>query len=133
MATLVKSGTPTLVTPAPPASCKHSGLLCGEDIEPGDACYIKSDGKVWKTNGTSANAAAECHGYALQAAKVAQNDAVTLVADVDMAYGSGLTPGAKYYASATAGALDDAATTGGTKPIAYAVTDKIIRLLRSRY
>jgi hypothetical protein len=33
-------------------------------------------------------------------------------------YGSGLTPGARYFVSATAGAIDDAATTGGTVAVA---------------
>jgi hypothetical protein len=34
---------------------------------------------------------------------------------------AGLTPGARYYVSATAGALDDAATTGGTVAVAIAI------------
>lgn len=133
MADLTKSGTPSLATVGPPASCKHTGLICGEDIAAGDLCYIKSDGLVWRTNGTSANAAAQVDGMALQAAKVAQNDPVTLVFDVDVNYGSGLTPGAKFYASATAGALADAASTGGTAHVAKAITDKIIRIMKSRY
>jgi hypothetical protein len=37
-------------------------------------------------------------------------------------YGSGLTPGARYFISATAGAIDDAATTGGTVAIGFAVS-----------
>jgi hypothetical protein len=95
--------------------CK--GKLAGEAIAPGDSCYMKSDGKIWRSNGTSANAAAKCDGFAAKAADSGQP--VTIFRGVTFAYGSGMTPGTRVYVSATAGAIDDAATTGGTAPIGF--------------
>ena len=116
MADIAKSGTPSLASVTNQIN-SLAGLLAGEAIAAGDACYIKaSDGKVYKSTGAAANAAAEVHGYAAQAASI--GEALTLVWDVRVRYGAGLTPGAKVYLSgATAGALADAASTGGTKPI----------------
>jgi hypothetical protein len=117
--------TITRVAPSPDASSSMfarniSGLLAGETIAAGQACYIKSDGKAWLATGTSANAAAVFAGLAARAATVGQP--VTLLgANSRWKYGSGLTPGARYYVSATAGALDDAATTGGTVAVAIAI------------
>lgn len=128
MATLAKSGVPSLSTLTPDHSCQvSSGLLAGEAIAAGDVCYIKSDGKAWKSNGTAANAAAKAHGIAAKASDV--GTPVTLFRNVEMHYGSGLTPGAAYFVSATAGALDDAATTGGTTACAFAVDATRIRFV----
>jgi hypothetical protein len=131
MATLAKSGTPSLATYLPPASCQTAGLLAGEALAAGDACYIKSDGKIWRSNGTSANAAAKVDGFAAEACAV--GEAVTLFYGVTFRYGAGMTPGARFYASATAGQLDDAATTGGTAPVAYAIDATRLAVLRSSY
>jgi hypothetical protein len=95
--------------------CK--GKLAGEAIAAGDLCYMKSDGKIWRSNGTSANAAAKCDGIAAKDADSGQ--AVTIFRGVSFNYGASLTPGARVYVSATAGAIDDAATTGGTAPIGF--------------
>lgn len=125
---------PTAVTLNISNDCRvGSGLICGEDIAQGDACYIKSDGKVWRSTGAAANAAAQVDGFAAQDAKVAQSDAVTLYNDVDWDYGSGLTPGTKVFLSATAGAIADAATTGGTGQIGRVIDATRIRLFRSNY
>lgn len=132
MATLVKSGTPSLASPMPAYACQiGSGLTAGEAIAAGDVCYIKSDGKVWRSNGTAATAPAKADGIALKAAST--DEGVTIYRNVDMHYGSGLTPGARYYVSATAGALDDAATTGGTGAVAFAVDATRIRFIGSTY
>jgi hypothetical protein len=69
---------------------------------------------VWRTNGTAATAPALYAGIYLGAASVAAGEPITLHSNVMARYGSGLTPGARYFISATAGAIDDAATTGGT-------------------
>lgn len=130
MATIAKSGTPSMCSVNPPQNNQHN-LKAGEAIAAGDACYIKSDGLAWRSNGTAANAAAKVDGFAAEAAAV--GEAVTLWFEVNFRYGSGLTPGARYYASATAGALDDAATTGGTAPVAYAVDATRIHVMESRY
>ena len=119
MATVAKAGTPSLSSVLPPQNCQIAGLLAGEAIGAGDVCYIKSDGKAWKSNGTSANAAAVAVGIAPMAASV--GDPVTLYRHVNFRYGSGMTPGTRLYVSATAGALDDAATTGGTAPVGFVV------------
>lgn len=93
-------------------------------------CYVKSDGLVWRANGTALNAAARSKGMAATAAAV--GEAVTLLSNCAVNYGSGLTPGADYYISATAGALSDAATTGGVNPVAYAVTATKIFIFANR-
>jgi hypothetical protein len=107
-----------------------AGLLAGEALSAGDACYIKSDGKVWKSNGTAVNAAAAFIGLA--AGDTDSGEAVTVVGigsrwKYDKA--GSLTPGAKYYVSATAGRLDTAATTGGLVAVAEAVSTKDIILI----
>lgn len=131
MATLSKVGTPSPSTQLIPPGDKLTGLVAGEAIAAGDACYIKSDGKIWKSNGTSANAAAQVDGFAAEAASV--GEAVTLLWNVNLRYGSGMTPGTKFYLSATAGALDDAATTGGTAWIAKAIDATRIWVKKSAY
>jgi hypothetical protein len=131
MAVIAKSGTPSLSSVLPGQDKTISGLLAGEAIAAGDACYIKSDGKIWKSDGTSANAAAKVDGFALRAAAV--NEAVTLVFDVNIRYGAGMTPGARIYLFTTAGLIGDGATTGGTAPIGFVVDATRIRVWQSRY
>lgn len=132
MAALSKSGTPSLATLDPGGEAwLGSGIKAGEAIAAGDVCYIASTGKAMKSIGTSANAAAKADGIAQKAA--ALNEAVTLMRNVDMHYGSGLTIGARYYVSLTAGALDTATTTGGTAPIAFAIDATRIRFHGSHY
>ena len=132
MATITRITTPSLASVLPnPSANKITGLLAGEALTVGDACYIKSDGKVWKSVGAAANAAAKVDGWCLVAAAV--GDGVTLLFDVNIEYAAGMTPGARLYLSATAGLLDDAATTGGTAPVAFVIDATRIRALQSRY
>ncbi len=135
MAAVASSGTPSLATMLPCNGHRvGSGLICGEDIDPCMPCYIKgSDGLVYKSNGTSANAAAKVRGWSAIAAKVAQNDAITLYTDVEFRYGSGMTPGTDLFLATTAGTLVDGATTGGTEPIGFVVDATTIRVFQSRY
>ena len=119
MAQVAISGTPSLSSVQPPQNCSIVGLVAGEAIVGGAACYIKSDGKIWNSNGTSANAAARADGIA--ATSAAAGEALTLYRHVNFRYGSGMTPGARLYVSATAGTLADAATTGGTAPVGFVV------------
>jgi len=128
MADVAKSGTPSLATVLPPASNKLT-LIAGEAIAAGDCVYIKSDGLFWLSTGAAATAPAVVDGFALSAA--AAGEAVTAAWGVRLEYGSGLTPGAPYYLSATAGALADAASTGGTVVIARAVDATRIEVRRS--
>jgi hypothetical protein len=121
MAAVTKSGTPSPSTLTYCPGHQLSGLIAGEAIAAGDACYIKAaDGKVWLATGAAANAAAQVDGFA--AKNYAAGQGVTLLYDVHFGYGSGLTIGALYYLSGTtAGGLVDAASTGGTTWIAKAV------------
>jgi len=130
MAAIAKSGTPSITTAAPPTNCSLSGLFAGEAIAAGDACYIKaSDGKIWRSNGTAADAAAVVDGFAPEAA--AAGDSLSLYWNVRFAYGAALSPGSFAYLATTAGALDTAATTGGTVPIGRVIDATRIDLFRS--
>lgn len=131
MATVAKSGTPSLATALPCSAHQISGLVAGEAIAAGDLCYVASGGTVMKSNGTLANAAAKVDGMALQAAAI--GEAVTLYFDVNVRYGSGMTPGTRLYAQTTAGLISDAATTGGTAPIGFVVDATRIRVWQSKY
>ncbi len=107
-----------------------SGLVAGENLDIAAPCYIKSsDGKVYMSNGTAANEAAEVVGFTPR--NVLNGQPVTLFGKgVRFKYGSGLTPGDRYYIGATAGRLDNAATTGDAKGVAQAVTATDIRVIR---
>lgn len=132
IADVAKSGTPSLYTLGPdPGACKLPPLLAGEAIAAGDLCYIKSDGLAWRSNGTAANAAAKVRGVAVTKANT--GEPITLMYNVVLQYGSGLTPGADYFASATPGAIADAATTGGTAPIAFAIDATRVQFKQSAY
>jgi len=133
LADIAKSGTPSLSTIGiDPGSQKAPPLPCGEAIAAGDACYIKNDGLIWRSTGAAANAAAKVRGFA--PTKANTGEVLTLVHNVVMNYGASLTPGADYFLSgATLGALADAASTGGTAPIAYAVDTTRIYIKSSGY
>lgn len=103
-------------------------LYAGEALDAGAPCYVKaSDGKVYMSNGTSANEAARVHGFTPRAATA--GEPITLFGPgARFRYGTTLTPGQPLYVAATAGRLDTAATTGGTVPVAIAVnaTDIVV-------
>lgn len=105
-------------------------LIAGEALLIAAPCYIKaSDGKVYMSNGTSANAAAAIDGWT----PIAYNlgDAVTLYArGIKFEYGSGLTPGATLYLGTTAGRLDTATTTGDAVGSAKVINSHLIRAIR---
>lgn len=129
MATITKVGTPTLTSLLPPPNMQLTGLTAGEAIGAFDAVYIKAaDGKMWKANGTAANAAARARGWAAAAYASGEKGCTMYFGDITVQYGTGLTVSADLYLSATAGALDDAATTGGTTVIAYTIDATRVRL-----
>ena len=115
----------------PPQNNQIAGLRAGEALGAGDLVYIKSDGLVWLSNGTAATAPAKVDGITAEACAV--GEAVTFFRHVNFRYGSGLTPGARLYASATPGALADAATTGGTAPIGFVVDATRVHIHGSYY
>lgn len=140
MTAIAKRGTPQAVTQAYGNEPRvGSGLICGEDLAAGDACYIKiADGLVYRSTGAAANAAAEVVGYAATACKVAQKDAVTLFDGLDWAYTTGQfvagNVGKPVYLSGTVpGGIDTAASTGGTGKIGRILDDGRVRLWASTY
>jgi hypothetical protein len=107
-----------------------SDLICGEAIDPAAPCYIKaSDGKVYMSNGTSANEAAKVDGFS-PGSRSAGEPITLLGHGPKFKYGSGLTPGARYYVGATAGRLDGAATTGDAVGVARAISATVIQVIR---
>jgi hypothetical protein len=121
MAEIAKNGVPSTSSVLPPATNRLNELLAGEPIAAGDALYVKaSDGRIWRASGAAANAAALYVGAAAAAASA--GEAVTPYFGVCMRYGAALVPGTRYYVSGTvAGGLADAASVGGTVPVAFAV------------
>lgn len=103
----------------------------GEALDVAAPCYIKSsDGKVYMSNATSANEAAEFIGFTARATAIDQP--VTLFGfGSRFRYGSSLTPGDVYYLAATAGRLDSAATTGDSQGVAVAVSSTDIVITRA--
>ena len=91
--------------------------------------YIKSDGKVYKSDGVSANAAAKVDGFTLR--HVHAGEPVTLIGQgLKMKYTDTLlTPGAIYYL-ASGGGLDTATTTGDSTGTCRAVTPDLMRVIR---
>lgn len=99
-----------------------SGKVAGENIDACAPCYVSAtDGLVYMSNGTAANAAAKVDGFSAESARAGQG--VTLLGrGLRMRYSAGgLTPAALYYLAATAGRLDTAATTGGTLALCKAI------------
>ncbi len=131
MPDIVKSGIPSMCSQTPAQTHQFGGLKAGEAIAAGDACYIGTTGRAFRSIGTAANAAAKVDGFASEAS--ALGEAVTLYFDVEFRYGAALTPGARFYVGAAAGALADAATVGGTAPVAFAIDATRVRVFQSRY
>ena len=133
MAAVAKSGTPSVCSLTPGREHQVPGLVAGEAIAAGDACYIKAaDGFVWLSNGTAVNAAAKVRGYAAAAAAV--GEAVSIYHGVNWYYGAALSPGADLFlSSATSGALSDVATIGGTAPIGFVIDATRVFLKQSAY
>lgn len=133
MAEISKGGTPSLATITPDHGSQTKGIA-GEDIAAGDACYIKtSDKKIWRSTGSAVAAAAKVRGFAAMSAKTGES--VTIFRNVDFHYGASLSAGADLYLSGTvAGGLADAASTGGTAPVAFVNPDgSTIHVMASRY
>lgn len=134
MAEVARMTGPSLASLLPDSSQKITGLVAGEDLLIGDACYIKgADGKVWKSNGTAATEAAHVDGWVL--VNVSAGEAVTLVHNINVQYSNSLlVPGTRYFVSATVpGGIATVATTGGVTSVAFAVDTKRIHCMLSRY
>ncbi len=127
MADITKYGsTASISTAVPPTTSRLPGLVAGETLAEGDVVYIKaSDGKLYKALAENSEKRFAV-GLAGEAASAGQP--CTILRNLTVGYGSGLTPGAKVYVSgATAGAIADAATaTYGTSPIGFCMDAKRI-------
>ena len=130
MAAISKSGVVSLASKLIPEQSRFgSGLICGEDIQAGDACYVKTiDGLVYRS--LSSLVGGRVDGFAAMDAHVAQADAVTLLRDVDFRYGVGFFAaslvGTKVYISTSVpGGLDSTVTGVGLGVI---IDDTRIRL-----
>ena len=106
-----------------------AGLIAGEDLDAVAPCYIKSsDGKIYMSNGTSANEAAEVVGFSPREADA--GEPITLYGPgAIFRYGSGLTPGNILYVGATAGRLDSGATTGDAFGVVEVISATDVRVI----
>jgi len=124
---------PSLATGAPGPPHTLMGIA-NETIAAGDACRVsgvtaRDEPLFVRSNGAAATRAAAVYGYAARDAKA--GEALTLFYGVEYGGYTGLTPDTAYYLSGTvAGGLDTTASTGGTKPIAYAITAERIYVMR---
>lgn len=136
MAEVAKAGTPSLCTMGAESGERIAGdIFAGEALAACDACYINpADGLVYRSLGTAAagSDSAQVHGFTARSAKT--GDAVSLYLNVNFRYGTNLTPGKRLYLSPTMpGGLADAASTGGTAPVAFVIDATRIRVRQSSY
>ena len=111
-------------------------LKAGEDLDPVAPCYINSsDGKLYMTNGTADDEAAEVIGFTPMA--YSAGEPVTLFRDNTIFHYSddfsadGVSPGDVLYPGATAGRLDTAASVGGIVPCAVVMSNEHIMVTRA--
>jgi hypothetical protein len=128
MAEIPKAGTPSLVSQTPPHGHRipFEDYGAGELLEAGDACCVRSNGKVYRSTGAADNANANVHGF-VQTRTPAGRE-LSLYFNERMYYGENLTPGAAYYLSATVpGGLSDTPPFSGAPIIAFAIdTQRIV-------
>lgn len=131
MALLTKVSDASLDAASAMYAPQRSGLVAGEALDGLAPCVIDpTDGKVYMSNGTSANARAQFDGFTPRAYASGDTNVTLFGIGTKMRYATGLTPGSRYYIGATAGRLDTTATTGDAVGIAKAVTSTIIRIIR---
>jgi len=149
MGAVAKYGTPSPISKLPDGHNRvGSGYIVGEDIAAGDACTLVPNTTaisagvptmmIMRADATGGDAAkAFVHGFAPQAAKVAQADALTLIRDCDWAYGQGLInsflsaaggPVPVYLSGSVKGGLDTAPAWFGQQPCGVILDDNRIRL-----
>lgn len=132
MALVTRAATASMDVSTGQFAPQVSGLVAGEVLDVAAPCYIKSsDGKVYMSNGTAANEAAEFIGFNSRAVAAIDQPVTLFGTGARFSYGTGLTPGDKYFIAATAGRLDTAATTGDAVGVAQAITATDIRVTRS--
>jgi len=114
-------------------------LTAGEAITAGHACYLKSaDGLIWESISTATedftydgDTWSREHFLGFAAKSYASGATLSLFGrGCILNYGSSLTPGAYYYASATKGLLSTTAVASTMEPIAMAISTTEILVLR---
>ena len=131
MALVTRSSTPDIDVSSAQFAPQIPALITGEAIDPAAPCYVATDGKVYMSNGTAADASAEVDGFS-PPYSVAAGETITLMGKgTRYRYAdSGLTPGQTLYVGTTDGRLDNAATTGDSNGVAKAINATDIRVIR---
>lgn len=107
-----------------------SGFLAGEDLDIAAPCYINNDELVYMCDATANDAKARPFGFT--ARNVKEGEPVTLFgAGVRFRYTSDATASTRLYIAATAGRLDDAATTGDAEGVAVVINANEILITRA--
>lgn len=130
MAEITRVGIPSVLSALTLVGNRLSGSQAGEDIAAGDACYVDSEGRAYRSIGAAVGAQADVRGFAATAAS--SGEAFTLVFDVVMGYGAGLPrDGELYLSGAIPGGLADAPSPGSTRTIALVVDATRIHVFQS--
>lgn len=126
---------PSIASYLPDAHCKITGLLAGQAIAAGDACYIASDGTIMRSTAVAADAAAKVRGFALIPTDA--GEAVTLFNWIEIRYANAMTPGANVYLSAATGAnsgrIADATSTNAPTACGFVVDAQRIVVFPTNY
>jgi hypothetical protein len=131
MALVTKASDASMDTTSIQRCPQIPSLTAGEALDVLAPCCLKSDGLVYMSNGTAADAAAKIDGITPRAYASGDTNVTLHGKGARFRYAaSGLTPGAVYFMGATAGRFDTAATTGDAVGIAKAVSATDLRLIR---
>lgn len=105
---------------------KISGLIAGEDLPLVSAVKIGTDGKVYLAADGD-----DFAGFTLDDKKAGEPATIHGIGSIFQYTAGGLTPGQKLYlpAAANKGLLDNAVVTAGVRPVAQAISAKLIRIV----
>lgn len=131
MALLTKASDASLDANSAMYAPQRSGLTAGEALESYAPCYISaSDGLVYMSNGTAADAEAAFDGITPRAYALGESSVTLFGIGTKLRYATGLTAGTVYYIATTAGRFADAATTGDAVGVAKSINTTTIRITR---
>jgi hypothetical protein len=122
MAVIVKSAKANLDATTGMIAPQVSGLIAGELLEAVSACRIHTDGKVYMSDASAADAEANFRGFVARKTRV--GEPVTLYGlGTVFKYADGtLTPGASVFMGAADNQLDTVAQAGRAGAIAQAIS-----------
>jgi hypothetical protein len=114
-----------------------SGLTAGEDLGNLNVCRLSTDGKVYRAVSTSktvissGSVANVCDYVGFVGKAVSSGQPVTVFRNGAMAgYSSGMTPNTFLYVAATAGGLSGSPVVTGDEPVAMAISDSDIIVIK---